>query len=148
MKKIKSTITYIIPRSIILGLSLFNFFYIYSKIPHTDTQTGGKISFYYREWHETSDFVDVLVLLVAALLLAQGKKWGYLSAIVLSGIIVVEGLIQYVFRISLLEVWKYVQKNELDILLQWEMQFILSLIIFITATFYLIRETTNRTALR
>ena len=123
----------------IFGLALFNFFYIYSHIPST-VKSDGKISFYYPNWYGTSDFADAMILLLAAFLLLFNRKWNYFVAGTLSGIIVVEGLIQYVFRVSLLDVWKYVQRNNLDIFLQWEMQFFFAIIIFSFALFYLIQK--------
>jgi hypothetical protein len=124
------------PKSIIFGLALFNFFYIYSKTLPV-FQTSGKITFYNKQWYETFDFFYVVVLLIAACLLITGKKWSYLAAMILSGVIVIEGIIQS-FRFSFFEVWNYVQKYELDILTQWEIQFILAVIIFSFTLFYFI----------
>ncbi len=141
MTKIKSTIFNFSPKLIIFCLALFNYVYIYSKIPQT--QTGGAISFYTPDWYETSNFIVVPLLLLAAFLLLISRKWIYLIAIALSGIFVIEGFIQC-FRVNLIDVWKFVQKNEPDIFLQWEMQFFLAIIIFSAATLYLRLKILNK----
>lgn len=62
-------------------------------------------------------------------------------SIILSGYVFVEGIILFNRRsVTLLEVWNYVQKNELNIFLEWEMQFILAIIILSATIFYLFSE--------
>ena len=147
MRQIKITLSNIFQsKSIIFGLALFNFFYIYSKTPPI-FQTAGKITFYNRQWYETFDFLYVVILLIATTLLMIGRKWSYLAAGLISGFVVVQGIIQSL-RISLFEVWNYVQKYELDILSQWEIQFILAIIIFSFAVFYFIHDISNKNFLK
>lgn len=138
MKETESKTIYIFPKIIIFGLALFNFFYIYSHIPPT-VRAGEKISFYTPQWYETFDFIYVIILLFAAFLLLLDRKWNCLIAVILSGIVTIKGIIVF-FRISPFEVWIFVQENNLDIFLQWEMQFLFSIIIFTTAIFYLIHK--------
>ncbi len=125
-----------IPKLIVFGLALFNFFYIYSKIPPS-LQNGEKVTFYTPDWYETFDFISVVILLFAAFLLLLNRKWNYLVAGALSGIIIIQGIILS-FRISPFEIWRFVRENDLDIFLQWEMQFIFSTIVFVVSIFYLI----------
>ena len=68
----------------------------------------------------------------------------------LSGYVVVYGLIIFTNRsITMLEVWRGVEKYELDIFLQWEIQFIVAVIIFSATIFYLlIRELARKNPLR
>lgn len=146
MKQIKTILSYVFnPKAIIFALAIIDFLYIYSKT----IKTGTGISFcYICPWYETSTFIHLPMILLAALLLLISKKGSYLAAIALSGVIVVEGLIQCIFRMGLIEVWKGVQKYELNIFLQWEVQFIFATIIFSFAIYYLIRETTHKNILR
>ena len=128
---------FFLPKIIIFGLALFDFVYIHSHI--SSFGNGTTISFgQYTPWYEQSTG-DLWMILIAAVCLLISKRGSYIMSIILSGSIVVEGLLLFNRRsITLVEVWNYFQKNELTIWLQWEIQFFAALIILITTVFYLI----------
>ncbi len=86
---------------------------------------------------------------VAALLLLASRKWSYLLAGALSGYIIVYGLNLFITRpITMLEEWKWIQQNDTNILLEWNLQFVLGLIIFSFAVFYFVREIYRKNTLK
>lgn len=78
------------------------------------------------------------------------NRWGnYLVSGALSGYIVLYGLNLFIREMSLIERWSFVQEYRvIDILLMWEIQFILAVIIFSFAIFYLTREITRKDTLQ
>ncbi|MEO6590006.1 MAG: hypothetical protein ABIP06_11955 [Pyrinomonadaceae bacterium] len=137
--KIKSIICFF-PKIIIFGMALFDFFYIHSHI-QSSFGNGTTITFVeYPAWYERST-ADLWLLLTASICLLISKGGSYIMSIILSGFIVVEGLLLLNRRsITLIEVWDYVQRNELNIWLQWEIQFFFAVIIFSVTVIYLIRD--------
>ncbi len=137
--KIKSTL-YFLPKIIIFGLALFDFFYIHSHI-QSSFGNGTNITFYsYSTWYERST-ADLWLLLTASICLLISKRGSYVMSIILSGYVFVYGLILFNRRnISLLEVWNYVREHELNIWLQWEIQFFFAVIMFTVTIIYLIRD--------
>lgn len=134
--KLKS-ILFFLPKLVVFGLALFDFIYIHSHI--SSFGNGTTISFGpYTPWYEQSTG-DLWMILIAAVCLLISKRGGYIMGIILSGCVVIEGLLLFNRRsIPLMEVWNFVQNNELNIFTQWEIQFFVALIIFITTVFYLI----------
>jgi len=144
MRQITSSLIYIFqPKLIVFGLALSNFFYIYRE-----TSNNEKVFCLYCPWYETETVNNVPTLLVAALLLLISRWWSYLLAVFLGGYITIYGLNLFLTRpIGFLEHWKFIQEYELTILLQWEIQFILAVLILSCGIFYLIRER-NRKSIR
>ena len=140
MKQRTKPILFYLPKVIVFGLALLNFFYVQSHIPPARTSTT--ISFIsYPSWYETSDFSVVLIILVASVFLLISKRWCYLIAIALSGYIAATGLFHLLFRnMSLLERWEGIQKYEMNIFLAFEIQWILAGIVFIFTAFYLVQD--------
>lgn len=138
-QRIKSVIIFL-PKLIIFVLTIFNFFYIHSNISYPLTN-GTTVTFYESYyWFERST-ADLWILLTASICLLVSKQGSYIMGIILSGYIFVYGLILFNRRtITLLEVWNYTQKNELNIFLEWEVQFLLAGIILFTTIFYIFRE--------
>lgn len=139
-QQIKSTFIYL-PKIIILGLTVFNFLYIQAHLQiQAGTKMGAAISFVeFTPWYEKS-MIDVLILFAAAIFLLMRKPICQLIAAGLSGYIVAVGIFTLAFRkMTLLEQWKYIQEDELNIFLQWEIQFILALVILGFTIFYLWR---------
>lgn len=132
--KIKSII-FFLPKIIIFALALFDFFYIHSHIPIRDFTTIVE----FPAWYEKST-TDLWMLLVASISLLISRRGSYIFSLFLSGIIAGYGLFIYFYRISLLEIWRYVQELELNIWLQWEIQFFLALLIFTTTIFYIVKD--------
>ncbi len=146
MKQItKATIVYL-PKVIIFGLALLNLFYVLSHISPTPIITDGKISFSeYTPWYETSDVCVLWIILVASVCLLISKRSSYLIAIVFSGYFTVVGFIHLFLRkMTLLERWRGIQEYEMNVFLQYEIQWILAGIIFIAAIFYLICDLAGR----
>jgi len=109
-QSIKSTIIYL-PKVIIFGLALLNFFYVQSHISPTPISTGGKISFYDPSWYETSDVSVVWIILAASLCLLISKQGSYWIAGIFSGYFTIVGLIHIFLRkMTLLERWQGIQE--------------------------------------
>lgn len=146
MKKITKSTIVCLPKIIIFGLALLNFFYVLSHISPTPISTGGKISFSeYTPWYETSDVSVVWIILAASVCLLISRRSGYLIAAVSSGYFTVIGSIHLFLReMTLLERWRAIQKVETDVFLAYEIQWILAGIVFSATVFYLIREFTRK----
>ena len=146
-QKMKSVIVFT-PKVIILILSFLNYLYIRAQIP--SSTSGAAPSFgQYDVWYLTPRFYDVLIILAAAIFLLISKHWSYLIGVLLSAYIVSSGLWFFFNRnMTMLEVWRFIGENELNIFLQWEVQFILALIIFCATIFYLIREIIDRNSMK
>jgi len=139
MKQKLKSIFFYLPKVIIFGLALLNFFYIQSHLP---VRTGTAISFpAYTPWYETSDFSYVLIILAASIFLLISKRGSYLIASLLSGYIATIGLIHlFVRTMSLLERWEGIQKYEMNIFLTIETQWVLAIIVFSVTVLYLLRD--------
>jgi hypothetical protein len=147
MKQTKTIIGYMFqPKVVIFGLALLNLLYI-----HFETvETGTGISFcYICPWYKTETFIHTPTLLLAALLLLISRWWSYIAAIAFSGHIVVYGSNLFITRpLTFAEQWRFIQEYEANILLQYEVQFILAVMIFIATVFYLTREIIRKNTLR
>ena len=130
------------PKVIIFGLALLNFFYVQSHISPPRTSTT--ISFpAYIPWYETSDFGDVLIILAASVFLLISKRWSYLIAGASSGFVLSYGLfytIRTIVNFGLIELLQYIQKQEENIFLVWEVQIVLAGIVFSFTVFYLLQD--------
>lgn len=135
-QRIKSILFYS-PKLVVVGLALFNFFYIES---HISVTTGGGISFpAFTPWYETSDFSYVLIILGASIFLLVNSRTSYIIAGILSGYLSGLGVIQLLFRkMSLLERWQGIKELELNIYLTIEVQWILAMIVFGITVCYLL----------
>lgn len=140
MKQRIKSILFHLPKVIIFGLALLNFFYIQSHVSPAITSTT--ISFHeYTPWYETSDFSYVLIILAASVFLLISKRGSYLASGALSGYIAIIGLIHLIFRkMSLLERWEGIQKYEMNVFLTIEVQWILAIIVFSFTAFYLLQD--------
>jgi hypothetical protein len=139
MNKRINSILFYLPKAIVFGLALLNFFYILS---HISFDTGTGVSFpIYSAWYETPDFYIVLFILAATVFLLINDGWSYLIATAISGFFSAIGLIQIFFRnMGLLERWEGIQKYELNVLLAIEIQWLLAGVVFTLSTFYLIQH--------
>lgn len=137
-QKIKSILFYL-PKLMVFGLALLNFFYIQSHIP---VRTGTAISFpVYTPWYETSDFSYVLIILGASIFLLASNQTSYIIAGILSGYIGGIGVIQLFLRkMTLVERWQGIQEYELNVFLTIEIQWILAIIVFGLTVCYLLRD--------
>ena len=128
-----------LPKLMVFGLALLNFFYVQSHIP---VRTGTSITFYeYTPWYETSDFSYVLIILVASIFLLVSNRTSYIIASALSGYIAGIGVIQLFFRkMTLLERWQGIQEYELNVFLTIEVQWFLAMIVFSFTVLYLLRD--------
>jgi len=144
----KSTIIFL-PKVIIFGLALLNFFYIKIHISPTPINANGKISFSaYTPWYETSDVSVVWIILAASLCLLISKQGSYWIAGIFSGYFTIVGLIHIFFRkMTLLERWRAIQEYEANIFLAYEIQWLLAGIIFSATILYLIREFARKNCL-
>ncbi len=133
-----------LPKLIVFGLALFNFFYIQSHIP---VRTGTPISFcVVCPWYETSDFDNVLIILAASIFLLISRRWSYLAAGVLSGFVLFIGLfyiVRAVANFGLFELWQFILKQE-NIFLVWEVQVVLAGVVFGLTVFYLVQDVFRR----
>ena len=144
----KSTIIFL-PKVIIFGLALLNFFYIKIHITPTPINANGKISFSaYTPWYETSDVSILWIILAASLCLLISKRGSYLIAAILSGYFTFVGLIHIFLRkMTLLERWQGIQEYESNVFLAYEIQWLLVGIIFSATILYLIREFSRKNLL-
>ncbi len=147
MKEITKAKIFYLPKVIILGLALLNFFYVLSHISPTPISTDGKISFSeYTPWYETSDVGVVWIVLAAAICLLISRRSSYFIAVAFSGYFTVVGSIHLFLRkMTLLERWRGIQEYEMNIFLVYEIQWILAGFVFSATVFYLIREYTRTT---
>ncbi len=100
-------------------------------------------------YYRTANFSHVIIILLSASFLLINKWWSYAAAIAFSGYIVVYGLNLFINRqTTLLEQWKFAQEYEPNVLLLWEAQFVLAVIIFSLTIFYLIRAIPRKDVLR
>jgi hypothetical protein len=146
MKRINSIFRKIVQsRSIILAVSLINLIYISSEAFEWNRGPGGPSFPAFSEWYEKDAFIHVPMLFVAAFCLLISQKWSYLSAIFLSGYVVIYGLIHFATRtITFFEEWNWIRSNERNLLLEWNLQFILAAIIFGFAIFYSVSDIKKR----
>ena len=151
---IKSTfILYILPKSIVFGLALLNFIFIWSHQKVQRVQTSTTISFCeYCSWYETWSFInEPSILLLAAFLLLFSRRWSYIFASALSGYVLVYVLfylIRSICYFGFFELWKGIQKSEPSIFLVWETQLIWAGIVFSFTIFYLLRDILHKNASR
>lgn len=145
MKSISSIFRKILqPKSIILAVSLINLIYVSSEAFEWN-RAGGPSFPAFSEWYEKDAFVHVPILFVAAFCLIISQKWSYLSAIFLSGYVVIYGLIHFATRtMTFLEEWNWIRSSEKNLLLEWNLQFILATIILIFTIFYSVIEIKKR----
>ena len=143
-QSLKSKIIYL-PKIIIFGLALLNFFYVKS---HTSLTifSGGKLSFpAYTPWYETSDVNVIWIILAASICLLISRRSSYLIAGVFSGYFTIIGFIHLFLRnMTLLERWQGIRRVETDVFLAYEVQWILAATVFSATVFYLIREVTRK----
>jgi hypothetical protein len=137
-EQIRSAVFHL-PKIIILGLALVNYLYIQAQV---SIKTGPSISFcLICPWYETSDFNNVLIILLASIFLLIGKRWSYIAACVLSGYVVFVGLfyiVRSVANFSLSELWQFILEQE-KIFLVWEVQVVLAGAVFCAAVLYLLQ---------
>lgn len=140
MKQKLKVVVFNLPKVIIFALALMNFVYIQSQLPVRTSSTA--ISFpSYTPWFETSDFSYVLIILAASVFLLISKRGCYLIAGVLSGYVAIIGFIHLFLRqMSLLERWEGIRKYAMNIFLTIEVQWVLGIIVFSFALFYLLRD--------
>ena len=133
------------PKSIILGLALFNFVHIW-----TQAQSMRGIACVVCPWYQPWTFTnEPTFILLAAVFLRFGKSWTSALACVLSGYIVANYI--YVFLsvdITFLEQFRYLQRNVAEILVLWETQHLFAAVIFGFALFYLLRGKRRKSALK
>lgn len=133
------------PKSIILAVSLINLIYVSSEASEWNRGLGGPSFPAFSEWYERDAFIHVPMLFVAAFCLLISQKWSYLSAVFFSGYVVIYGLIHFATRtITFLEEWNWIRSNEKNLLLEWNLQFILATIILGFTTFYSVSDIKKR----
>jgi len=134
-----------LPKAIIFGLALLNFFYVISHTVSTSISQGGKLSFpAYNAWYDTSEIVVVWILLATSICLLITSRTSYFIAAFFSGYFTVIGCIHIFLReLTLLERWQGILKFESNIFLAYEVQWVLAAIVFSTTIFYLVREFTR-----
>ena len=128
-------------KSIIFGLAVFNFIFIWVKAERDGGIGGAVAPPWYNFWSFTN---EPSRLLLAAALLWLSRKWSYALAAIVSGFIA--GQLVYIFTIiemTPLQDLKRMLASE-DILAEWEMQHVFALIIFMAASFYLLRAIRQR----
>jgi hypothetical protein len=92
--KAAQTLSLLEVKSIIFGLSVFNFMFIWVKAERDGGMGGALVPPWYNFWHFTN---EPSRLLLAAALLWLSRKWSYALAAAVSGFIV--GQLLYIFTI-------------------------------------------------
>ena len=121
--KAAQTLSLLEVKSIIFGLSVFNFMFIWVKAERDGGTGGALVPPWYNFWSFTN---EPSRLLLEAALLWLGRKWSYALAASVSGFIV--GQLVYIFTIiemTPVQDLKRMLASE-DILAEWEMDRILA----------------------
>lgn len=133
------------PKSILLGLALFNFVHIWTR---AESMSGIAcvVCPWYHPWTFTN---EPTLLLLATVLLRFGKSWACALACALSGYVVANYI--YLFsrvQITLLEHFQYLQKNAAEFLVLWDTQHLFAAVVLGFALFSLVRGSQRKSVLK
>ena len=125
-------------QSIVFGYALFNFALVWSEAWHYSTSgIAGIVSPWYDPWSYGN---QPTLLLIAAVFLRLRRPWAYLTALGVSGYLVVDIVYRFsVSQSSFWQEWNYIRKCEPYLAGSWHSQYILALLISVLATWYLWR---------
>lgn len=120
------------PRSILFGITVFNFVLLWYT---ANTMTGACVVCpWYYPW---TYFNEPTLLLLAAISVLLSRKWSYGIALCLSGYLI--GYLIYrfwLYDISVIQTVRQFSPYQ-EAVYAWQIQYLLALITFVLATFYL-----------